>query len=55
MSKSSSEEIIAPAKSLWIANGFPAGDLSQLHLSDEPDPAVNSSFKLGTAAQASIA
>ena len=48
-----SEDTVAPAKSLWVANELPVGALSRLHLSEEPDPAVNSTFKLGTVAQAS--
>lgn len=39
------------AQALWLANGFPAEYLSGLKLSERPDPTVDSSFKLGTAAQ----
>ena len=38
---------------LWKANGLPHGWLSRLLLNSTPDPCVNSSFKLGTAAQVS--
>ncbi|TDL22094.1 CoA-transferase family III [Rickenella mellea] len=40
--------------SLWLANGLPEEYLNALHLSSDPDPAVNSSFKLGTVAQTTI-
>ncbi|KAG0704829.1 CoA-transferase family III [Suillus ampliporus] len=42
------------ATSLWLANGLPQEMLSHLKLSDCPDTAINSSFKLGSAAQTSI-
>ncbi|TFY74985.1 hypothetical protein EWM64_g9027 [Hericium alpestre] len=48
------EFVTGPAKALWIAQGLPPDTLDNLHLSITPDPAVNSSFKLGTAAQTSI-
>ncbi|KZT00500.1 CoA-transferase family III [Laetiporus sulphureus 93-53] len=44
----------AAAKSLWQAQGLPSESLSHLLLTPKPDPAVNSSFKLGTAAQTAI-
>ncbi|GJE97680.1 CoA-transferase family III [Phanerochaete sordida] len=42
------------AEALWKANGLPASWLSRLHLTENPDPAVNSSFKLGSVAQTTI-
>lgn len=42
------------ATSLWLANDLPREILSHLKLSDCPDTAINSSFKLGSAAQTSI-
>ncbi|KZT69200.1 CoA-transferase family III [Daedalea quercina L-15889] len=42
------------ARTIWEANGLPSQALSSLKLSPNPDPAVNSSFKLGTAAQTAI-
>ncbi|EPT02104.1 hypothetical protein FOMPIDRAFT_1160610 [Fomitopsis schrenkii] len=42
------------ARHLWEANGLPAQSISLLHLSANTDPAVNSSFRLGTAAQTVI-
>lgn len=41
-----------PAQTLWLENGLPITFLENLHLSEDPDPAVDSSFKLGTVAQA---
>lgn len=41
------------ATSLWLANGLPREMLSHLKLSGCPDTAINSSFKLGSAAQVS--
>ncbi|EPQ54771.1 CoA-transferase family III [Gloeophyllum trabeum ATCC 11539] len=41
-----------PAKQLWDAVGLPPEELSHLRLSPNADPAVDSSFRLGTAAQA---
>jgi hypothetical protein len=38
---------------LWLANGLPPEALSALKLNGKPDPAVSSSFKIGTAAQVS--
>lgn len=38
---------------IWLANGLPRETLSHLKLSDCPDTAINSSFKLGSAAQVS--
>jgi hypothetical protein len=40
-----------PAKTVWIRVGLPPDDIENLWLSEAPDPSVNSSFKLGTAAQ----
>ncbi|KAH9836210.1 CoA-transferase family III [Rhodofomes roseus] len=48
------DDPLAPARSIWEGNGLPAQALSSLRLSRNPDPAVNSSFKLGTAAQTVI-
>ncbi|KAJ7134320.1 CoA-transferase family III [Mycena epipterygia] len=45
---------INPARSLWLANGMPLASFSRLNLSRQPDPAVNSSFKLGNIAQTAI-
>ncbi|KAG1777216.1 CoA-transferase family III [Suillus placidus] len=42
------------ATSLWLANDLPREILSHLKLSGCPDTAINSSFKLGSAAQTSI-
>lgn len=42
------------ATSLWLANELPREILSHLKLGDCPDSAINSSFKLGSAAQTSI-
>ncbi|KAH7885167.1 CoA-transferase family III [Phlebopus sp. FC_14] len=44
----------APARSLWLANGLPENAPSHLRLSEQPDNAINSSFRLGSAAQTSI-
>ena len=41
----------APAEALWRSLQLPIEAIYRLHLSDHPDPIVNSSFKLGTAAQ----
>ncbi|KAH9956326.1 CoA-transferase family III domain-containing protein [Lactifluus volemus] len=43
-----------PAKAVWVRVGLPPDDIENLWLSEAPDPSVNSSFKLGTAAQSSI-
>lgn len=43
-----------PAERLWVSLDLPRDSLSQLHLTENPDPAVNSSFKLGTVAQTVI-
>ena len=43
-----------PAKNLWQSLDLPPESLSRLHLTENPDPAVNSSFKLGTVAQTVI-
>jgi hypothetical protein len=40
-----------PAKAVWVRLGLPPDDIENLWLSEAPDPSVNSSFKLGTAAQ----
>ncbi|KAG1743205.1 CoA-transferase family III [Suillus paluster] len=42
------------ATSLWLANDLPQEMLSHLKLGGSPDTAINSSFKLGSAAQTSI-
>jgi hypothetical protein len=42
----------SPAAKLWLALDLPESSLSYLTLSDHPDPAINSIFKLGTASQA---
>ncbi|KAG5635570.1 hypothetical protein H0H81_010774 [Sphagnurus paluster] len=46
----------ATAASIWRSLNLPASALTQLHLPPSPDPdaAINSSFRLGAAAQASI-
>lgn len=44
---------LTPARNIWEANGLPAEAISLLHLSVDADPAVDSSFRLGTAAQVS--
>ncbi|TFY66167.1 hypothetical protein EVG20_g4916 [Dentipellis fragilis] len=49
-----SQIVTGEAKGLWIAQGLPPDALVNLHLSEAPDPAVNSSYKLGTTAQTSI-
>jgi hypothetical protein len=41
------------ATSLWLANDLPREILSHLKLRGCPDTAINSSFKLGSAAQVS--
>ncbi|KDQ62162.1 hypothetical protein JAAARDRAFT_121978 [Jaapia argillacea MUCL 33604] len=43
----------SPAQRLWTSLSLPREPLDRLHLSSTPDPAIDSSFKLGTAAQAS--
>ena len=40
-----------PAKSVWVRQGLPPDDLQNLFLTPAPDPSVDSSLKLGTAAQ----
>jgi len=45
------ELVDGPAKSVWVRLGLPLDDLENLWLTEMPDPSVNSSFKLGTAAQ----
>ncbi|KAI0315815.1 CoA-transferase family III domain-containing protein [Amylostereum chailletii] len=42
------------ARNIWASHGLPLSLLDRLHLSEHPDPTVNSHFKLGTAAQTSI-
>ncbi|KAH8114587.1 CoA-transferase family III [Phellopilus nigrolimitatus] len=39
------------AENIWLAQGLPGQSLTYLRLGDRPDPAVNSSFKLGSVAQ----
>ncbi len=43
-----------PAQTIWLQSGLPKEILNNLHLSEHPDPAVQSSFKLGTVAQAKL-
>ncbi len=43
-----------PAKTVWVRLGLPPDDLENLWLTEVPDPSVNSSFKLGTAAQVCV-
>ncbi|KAH9932925.1 CoA-transferase family III [Fomitopsis serialis] len=45
------DDPLAPARLIWEANGLPPQALSSLKLSPDADPAVNSSYRLGTAAQ----
>jgi hypothetical protein len=45
------ELVDGPAKTVWVRLGLPPDDLENLRLTEAPDPSVNSSFKLGTAAQ----
>jgi hypothetical protein len=45
------ELVDGPAKNVWVRLGLPPDDLENLWLTEVPDPSVNSSFKLGTAAQ----
>lgn len=45
------ELVGGPAKTVWVRLGLPPDDLENLWLTEMPDPSVNSSFKLGTAAQ----
>ncbi|KAJ7688219.1 CoA-transferase family III domain-containing protein [Mycena olivaceomarginata] len=47
-------EVIGKARSLWLANGLPAQFLSRLNLSNHPNSAINSSFKLGNIAQTAV-
>ncbi|EJC97965.1 CoA-transferase family III [Fomitiporia mediterranea MF3/22] len=42
------------ARKIWTEAGLPDEFLENLHLGDTPDPSVNSSFRLGTAAQTTI-
>ncbi|KAI0298136.1 CoA-transferase family III [Multifurca ochricompacta] len=46
--------IDGPAKTVWVRQGLPPDDIQNLRLTEAPDPSVNSSFKLGTAAQSAI-
>ncbi|RPD56143.1 CoA-transferase family III [Lentinus tigrinus ALCF2SS1-7] len=48
------QTVRAPADALWRSLRLPEEVLSRLRLSEHPDPIVDSSFKLGTAAQTSI-
>ncbi|KAI0642994.1 CoA-transferase family III [Trametes meyenii] len=43
-----------PAEALWRSLRLPAESLSHLLLSEQPDPSVNSSFRIGTVAQTTI-
>ena len=40
-----------PAKAVWVRLGLHPDDIENLWLTEAADPSVNSSFKLGTAAQ----
>jgi hypothetical protein len=52
MSQSMLRDLIdGPAKTVWVRLGLPPDDIENLWLTEAPDPFVNSSFKLGTAAQ----
>ncbi|KAI9507242.1 CoA-transferase family III [Russula earlei] len=43
-----------PAKTIWVRHGLPPDDIGNLRLTEMPDPSVDSSFHLGTAAQTAI-
>lgn len=45
--------INAPARHIWVHHGLPPDDMERLQLSNNPEPSVDSCFKLGTAAQVS--
>ncbi|KAK7048113.1 CoA-transferase family III domain-containing protein [Favolaschia claudopus] len=47
-------EVINAARNLWMTNGLNAQSLTRLHLSNQPNSAINSSFKLGSVAQTAI-
>ncbi|KAJ7645618.1 CoA-transferase family III domain-containing protein [Mycena polygramma] len=47
-------EITNTARALWLENGLPEEFLRRLKLSSDPNPAINSSFKLGHIAQTAI-
>ncbi|KAJ7580224.1 CoA-transferase family III domain-containing protein [Mycena floridula] len=49
-----SSDCKGPARKLWLSAGLPEDALEHLHLSKDPDPVLNSSFRLGTAAQTAI-
>ncbi|TFK69531.1 CoA-transferase family III [Pluteus cervinus] len=42
------------ARNLWLNNGLPEDQLSHLKFTGSPESAVNSTFRLGVAAQASV-
>ncbi|PIL35193.1 hypothetical protein GSI_02983 [Ganoderma sinense ZZ0214-1] len=44
----------APAEALWRSLALPVEAVSRLQLTPHPDPVVDSSFKIGTAAQTAI-
>ncbi|KAI0629828.1 CoA-transferase family III [Trametes polyzona] len=44
----------APAEALWRSLRLPPESISSLQLTEDPDPVVNSSFRIGTAAQTAI-
>ncbi|VDB91785.1 unnamed protein product [Peniophora sp. CBMAI 1063] len=46
--------INAPARHIWVHHGLPPDDTERLHLSNNPEPSLDSCFKLGTAAQTSV-
>ena len=44
-------DIPSELRSIWISNGLPESFLGHLKLSGNPDTAIQSSFRLGLAAQ----
>ncbi|TFK93320.1 CoA-transferase family III, partial [Polyporus arcularius HHB13444] len=48
------QTVRTPAEELWRYLRLPGDAISRLQLSEDPDPIVDSSFKIGTAAQTSI-
>jgi hypothetical protein len=47
----SNSTVTEAAKSVWLAAGLPLATLPRLQLSGDPDLVINSSFRLGVAAQ----
>ncbi len=45
------QTVRAPAEELWRYLRLPGDAISRLQLSEDPDPIVDSSFKISTAAQ----